>query len=148
MKNSPQPPPPPPYVSPLCISNTENWHAVNGEIFKGRPRLPVSHRGLLFTPPPPLRNQTSLDVTEADWSSVPAPERSPCPTMAGFIRAVSQAPVTGHRRGAPSGPNQRWGPQERAIKQPYKMMLSPCIVEPRAHPPLITWLIARLNTFS
>ncbi|CAB1460048.1 unnamed protein product [Pleuronectes platessa] len=62
----------------------------------------------------------------------------PCPTMAGFIRAVSQAPVTGQRHRAPSGPNQRRGPQERAIKQPYKTRLSPCIVEPHAHPPLIT----------
>ena len=38
----------------------------------------------------------------------------PCPTMAGFIRAVSQALATGQRRRAPSGPNQCWGPQERA----------------------------------
>lgn len=30
----------------------------------------------------------------------------PCPTMAGFIRAVSQALATGQCRRAPSGPNQ------------------------------------------
>ena len=47
----------------------------------------------------------------------------PCPTMAGFIRAVSQALATGHRRRAPSGPNQCWGPSERAIKRPCKTML-------------------------
>lgn len=148
MKNSPQPPLLPDNVCPLCISNTENWHAINEEIFKGRPGRLVSHRGLLFTPSPLVRNQNSLDVTRADWSSLPALERSLAPTMASFIRAVSQALVTGQRHRAPSGPNQCWGPQERAIKRPYKTMLSPCIVELRAHPPLITWLIARRHTFS
>lgn len=47
----------------------------------------------------------------------------PFPTMAGFIRAVSQALAMGQRRRAPSGPNQCWGPQERAIKRPYKTLL-------------------------
>ena len=47
----------------------------------------------------------------------------PFPTMAGFIRAVSQALAMGQRRRAPSGPNQCWGPWERAIKRPCKTTL-------------------------
>lgn len=116
IKNSPQPPP---CVSLLCVSNAENWHAVNGEIFKGRPGLPVSHWGLLFTPSPLPRNQNSVDVTQADWSLV----SGALPMMAGFIKAVSQALVMGQSCKAPSGPNQCWGPQERAIKQPNKTTL-------------------------
>lgn len=96
MKNSPQPPP---CVSLLCIPNTENWHAVNGEIFKGRPGLPVSHRALLFTPSPLLRNQNSLDVTQADWSSVPALEQS----LARRWQASLELSVRPWRRGSTAG---------------------------------------------
>lgn len=96
MKNSPQPPP---CVSLLCIPNTENWHAVNGEIFKGRPGLPVSHRALLFTPSPLLRNQNSLDVTQADWSSVPALEQS----LARRWQASLELSVRPWRRGSAAG---------------------------------------------
>ncbi|TNN89413.1 hypothetical protein EYF80_000016 [Liparis tanakae] len=46
--------------------------------------------------------------------------------MAGVIRAVSQALATGQRRRAPSGPNQCWGPRERAFKRPSSAAALPC----------------------
>ena len=113
----------PPHVSPLCVSNTENWHAVNGEIFKGRPGLPISHRGLLFTPSPLLRNQNSLDVTQADWSSVPALERS----LARRWQASLELSVRPWRRGSaaghPQGPINAGVPRKEPIKRPCKTML-------------------------
>lgn len=112
---------PPLLMSLLCVSSTENWHTVNGWVFKGRTRLAVSQRGLLFFTPLTTAEKSKLfgchtgplKFGACSWVV-------PCPSMAGFIRAVSHAPATGQRHRAPSGPNQCWVPRERAIKQPYK----------------------------
>lgn len=106
---------------PLCVSNTENWHAVNGEIFKGRPGLPVSHRGLLFTPSPLLRNQNSLDVTRADWSSVPALERPLSrwwqASLELSVRPWQWGSAAGHPQGPISVGVPRKGPSNDPIRR-------------------------------
>lgn len=132
------PPPPCPDVSLLCVSNTGNWHAVNGEIFKGRPGLPVSHGGLLFTPSPLLRNQNSLDVTGADWSSAPAPEQSLSQRWQASLELSVRPWQWGSAAGHPQGPISAGVPGKGPSNDPVRRRCNLASLGLHAHPPLIT----------
>lgn len=111
MKNSPQPPPP-------CLSTVRLQHR---ELTRGKRRNIQRQAGAAYLPqgspfyPLATAEKSKLFGRHTGRLKFGACSGAvPCPTMAGFIRAVSQALATGQRRRAPSGPNQCWGPQERA----------------------------------
>lgn len=111
----------------LCIA-TQNWQCSKRRNIQRQAEAACLPEGCPFYPLSTAET-SKLFGRHTSWLKFAAcSEAVPCPTIAGFIRAVSQALVTRQCRRAPSGPNQCWGPRERAFKQRHKMMLSNCVV--------------------
>lgn len=100
VKNSQQSTP----TSPPHISDTKNWQAVNGGIFKGRPGTAWLPQGSLSLRPSLRRDRNSVDVTQADWSSAPSLEWSVARRWQTSLELSVRPLWQGNAAGCPQGP--------------------------------------------